>query len=265
MFILCQNCHRLYDVPSAFIKHSRQSFKCSGCGAVFTSHLLNEQAEADEMPPPAAEFSPEQPAQPDVLDEAVRQEAQTVPEDEARPRFDLSFLSEQTDNPLETPLVSEEEDVFAPQEKPLQRVSVQWGVWAFLLFLILSGVFVWSGRYVLSRHFAPLASFYEKMGVDAKPLGVGLDFKETYFDIVQEDGLPTLLVKGTVVNVSDSDKEVPFLYFTLLNETGEVIQDQTVSALKETIASGEILPFETKIKPVKMETRQVDLTFRKAL
>ena len=282
MFIMCQNCHRIYDVPGRLLNESRQTFRCHGCGFVWTSATQSDHACDEEiidrvempstLPEPISPVSSK-----DILDEEVREEVHeegltdeigddaSIAEREERPDFGKLKL-EESDNILETPV--EEKDVFTPiEEVEEDSYSFHFMVlfFGFSILLILGMTSLWMGRFYLARQFPFMQDFYSKLGVDATIPGDGLDFKESVFDIIYEQNVPVMLVKGNVVNTRSESKEVPFIHFVLYDNQDKPVQEQTIVPIKERIEAGETLPFETKIKPVRTGVRRVDITFKKGL
>ncbi len=263
MFTMCPNCHRIYDVPAEKIKPGRQSFHCMACDFTFEQQTQSEEEPDIVQETPVDELTPQQtPAQPDQLDTREREEAATASEEEPRPDFGPKLPSFLTDNPLSEPL-PETPDAFEPvtQRAPKHRIR-QGAGWILTAVVLLISLLI-VGRYDVVRHFPAIQPVYTLIGLETEPLGNGLDFKDTFFDIMREDGVQTLLVKGTVVNVSDTDKKMPFIWLILTDEAGNITEEQTLAPVKETIAPGEVLPFETKIKPMNRLTRQIEVTFKK--
>ncbi len=277
MFIMCQNCHRIYDVPTRLLGENRQTFRCQACGFVWTGETQSEQACDDEFVEQTngLDVLPE-PADPildDVLDENVRKElhADDVQESdfisdepEDRPRFFVQ-ADDEPDNVLETPLP--DDDVFTAVEVEKTTDSVgRWvavGVISALLMTVLATF--WMGRFYLSRQFSAMNRVYQMLKIDAHVTGEGLDFKDSVFDVIFEQNVPVMLIRGNVINTASDTKDVPFIRFVLFDAADKQVQEQTIVPIKEKIEPGEELPFETKIKPVRSTVRRVDITFKKGL
>ncbi len=264
MFTMCPNCHRIYDVPADKIKPGKQVFHCAACDYTFEQTTQSEEepditqsALAENLTPDTLTVNQNQ------LDEQERTEATTVFDEEPRPDFTEKVPSFLTDNPLSEPL-SETPDAFMPIEETPKKKKY------FLLLTIVTLIFfmilslLTTSRFYLVRRFPQTQSFYRVLGLETEPLGTGLDFQDTFFDVMKEDEVPTLLVKGTIVNISNSDKKMPFIHLILTDKNGKTTGEQTLAPVKEIVSPGEVLPFETKIKPMNLQTRRIDITFKKA-
>ena len=277
MFIMCQNCHRIYDVPSRLLSDSRQTFRCRACGFVWTGATQSDHACDEEVidQTPVSMVLPQEPvsASTDVLDETVREEVRQDADTDVLPpiedkeeRPDFGALTEEDDqNVLETPLP--EADAFTPVETPLKETA--YGIWlSGLALIVLMGAVLltfWMGRFYLARRFPVMRQVYQAVGIDAVVAGEGLDFKDTVFDVIFEQGVPVMLIRGNVINTGSVVLDVPFIHFVLFDGADRSVQEQTIVPIKEKIEPGEILPFETKVKPVRTTVRRVDITFKKGL
>lgn len=277
MFIMCQNCHRIYDVPSRLLSDSRQTFRCQACGFVWTGATQSDHACDEEIidQAPVSMVLPQEsvPTTADVLDETVREEVRedadtdvlpVIEEKEERPDFGQQ-AQEDAPNVLETPLP--EADAFTPVETPVKETA--YGIWLSGMALAVLAVTLlltfWMGRFYLARRFPVMHQVYQAIGVDAVVAGEGLDFKDTVFDVIFEQGVPAMLIRGNVINTGANVKDMPFIHFVLFDGADRAVQEQTIVPIKEKIEPGEILPFETKVKPVRTTIRRVDITFKKGL
>lgn len=276
MFIMCQNCHRIYDVPSRLLSDSRQTFRCRACGFVWTGATQSDHAcdeEVIDQTPMAPSLPETSTAATDVLDETVREEVRQdadtdilPPIEEKEERPDFGVLSEEDDqNVLETPLP--EADAFTPVDAEKKEFSYGGKmIGAAVVVLIMTTVLTfWMGRFYLSRHFPVMRQAYQTLGIEAVVAGEGLDFKDTVFDVISEQNVLAMLIRGNVINTGADVKDVPFIHFVLFDGADRPVQEQTIVPIKEKIEPGEVLPFETKIKPVRTTVRRVDITFKKGL
>lgn len=276
MFIMCQNCHRIYDVPSRLLSDSCQTFRCQACGFVWTGAMQSDHAcdeEVIDQTPMAPSLPETSTAATDVLDETVREEVRQdadtdilPPIEEKEERPDFGSLSEEDDqNVLETPLP--EADAFTPVDVEKKEFSYSGKmIGAAVVVLIMTTVLTfWMGRFYLARHFPVMRQAYQTLGIEAVVAGEGLDFKDTVFDVISEQNVLAMLIRGNVINTGADVKDVPFIHFVLFDGADRPVQEQTIVPIKEKIEPGEVLPFETKIKPVRTTVRRVDITFKKGL
>lgn len=264
MFTMCPNCHRIYDVPADKIKPGKQVFHCKACNYTFEQTTQSDEepdmtqtALAENLKPATSSVTPDQ------LDENERKDVAAVLEEEQKPCFTQKIPSFLTENPLSEPL-SEMPDAFMPIEEPTPKHHYCQKLIIFFLILLMLLSLIIAARFYIARRFPFTQLFYQRFGLQTEPVGTGLDFKDTFFDVMKEDDVPTLLVKGAVVNTSDTDRKMPFIHLILTNSTGEKTGEQTLAPVKEIVSPGEVLPFETKIKPMSLQTRRIDITFKKA-
>lgn len=133
---------------------------------------------------------------------------------------------------------------------PLPIVIVALGV-------VLAGLIGWRGTVV--RHAPQMASLYRAIGL---PVNLrGLAFKEIQTANGMHDGVPLLVVEGTLVNIASTPVEVPRLRFAMRNEAGIEIYSWTAIPTKQVLAPGETLPFRSRLAAPPGEGRSVVVRF----
>ena len=66
------------------------------------------------------------------------------------------------------------------------------------------------------------------------------------------------VVGGNLVQIDNKNR------YHVTDKNGKTTGEQTLAPVKEIVSPGEVLPFETKIKPMNLQTRRIDITFKKA-
>lgn len=108
--------------------------------------------------------------------------------------------------------------------------------------------------------FAPqTASFYASIGM---PVNLrGLDFENIRVIRDTQDGIPVLLVEGTIVASGKGIAEMPRLRFAIHDQTGKEIYTWTMMPSRTLLASGETLPFRSRLASPPAEGRDVSIRF----
>lgn len=264
MFIICQNCHRIYDVPADVFNGSKGRFRCCACGfvwdgaeAVAEQPAINETAASafSSMAAPTPTPAPAASEKIDVVD--VIDEIEDKP---AQPLFKL-FSDKKTPEPPEEGAdnafyVVDEEDVPAESQKPKRHAWLGFFVLASLVFSLYFGRAFWA------HYFPVLEKGYQFLGLEIGVVGEGLNFQDVSYDVVYEGDAPYMLIRGNIVNTTDRTKRVPLIHISL---KGTPVQDQTIVPVRESLDAGQKMSFETKIALLSTSVRHVFLDFRKGL
>lgn len=166
-----------------------------------------------------------------------------------------------------TPLPGEDiESLAARREAQRQRSQI----WRRLkpgmpslptLIVLLGGVILvlFAARDQIVRYAPQTASFYALLGM---PVNLrGLDFENIRVTRELQDGIPVLVVEGKVVSSTKGIAEVPRLRFAIHDQTGKEIYTWTMMPSRTLLASGETLPFRSRLASPPAEGRDVSLRF----
>jgi predicted Zn finger-like uncharacterized protein len=95
------------------------------------------------------------------------------------------------------------------------------------------------------RHVPQLASFYASIGL---PVNLrGLAFTDVKLRSEMHDGVPVLLVEGTIVSTVSTPAEVPRLRFALRNAAGAEVYAWTAMPTQSVLEPGGKLPFRSRL------------------
>ena len=119
--------------------------------------------------------------------------------------------------------------------------------WLPGLILVLAAVCVtllgW--RKDIVRHVPQLASFYASIGL---PVNLrGLAFTDVNLRSEMHDGVPVLLVEGTIVSTVSTPVDVPRLRFALRNAAGAEVYAWTAMPTQSVLEPGGKLPFRSRL------------------
>lgn len=117
---------------------------------------------------------------------------------------------------------------------------------------------------IVARHkvvaFAPqTASLFASIGMPVNLRGLEFDNVRTTGEM--HEGVPVLIVEGTISNVGAKPTEVPRLRFAMRNRSGQEIYAWTSVTGRNTLAPGETAPFRTRLASPPAEGREVSVRF----
>jgi hypothetical protein len=125
------------------------------------------------------------------------------------------------------------------------------------LAAIAVGLLIWRASVVLAM--PQMASLYATIGL---PVNVrGLVFEDVSTAQETQDGVQVLVVEGAVANVVRSAVDVPRLRFAVLNANGAEVYAWTSLPSRSVLASGEKLPFRTRLASPPADGREVTVRF----
>jgi len=129
------------------------------------------------------------------------------------------------------------------------------------LTVILGGVILvlLAARDQIVRYAPQTASFYSLIGL---PVNLrGLDFENIRVVRDMQDGIPVLVVEGKIVSTTRAITEVPRLRFAIHDQAGKEIYTWTMMPSRTLLASGETLPFRSRLASPPAEGRDVSIRF----
>ena len=136
-----------------------------------------------------------------------------------------------------------------------RRPSV--GVVIALLLAVNAAVLGWRADVV--RAMPQTASLFAAIGL---PVNLrGLAFTDVKTTKEMHDGVPVLLVQGTISNVARQPRDVARLRFSMRNGAGREIYAWTTLPARSVLAPGDSLPFQTRLASPPTEGREVVVRF----
>ena len=138
-----------------------------------------------------------------------------------------------------------------------RRPRLGWSTVILALLALLSGLVAWRAEVV--RWLPQTASLYAAIGL---PVNLrGLVFADVATETESQDGVPVLVVEGTIMSVVRRPAEVPRLRFALRNERGNEIHTWTALAPKSLLAPGATVTFRSRLASPPREGREVVVRF----
>lgn len=223
-----------------------------------------------------AEQAPESPT-PTALDDAGAEPAATPTTDSAAVEVEPaaaviveapSIVPPAGHAPLPEPnadmAVEENVESFAARRARLRqkRKKASWampGLPTIILALIILVTMLLGWRTQVVRLLPQTASFYEAIGL---PVNLrGLDFGTIKTTREMHEGVPVLVVEGSIVATTGRLVEVPRLRFAVRNAEGKEIYSWTAMPSRPLLGPGESLPFRSRLASPPPEGRDVSVRF----
>ncbi len=131
----------------------------------------------------------------------------------------------------------------------------QWGI---LALIILDAIVIgWRADFV--RFMPQTASFYAAIGL---PVNLrGLAFTGITTTTEQHEGVPILVLEGTIVNESRKLADMPHLRFAIRNAAHQEVYSWTATPPRAVLASGEAVAFHTRLASPPPDARDVLVRF----
>ncbi len=175
--------------------------------------------------------------------------------DEGQPAIEAEAEPAETAEDIETYAARRERHVTKgqPWRWPLSRL--QSGV---LALLIVDAIIVgWRDEFV--RIMPQTASFYSMLGLNVNLRGLTFDGVNTATEL--QDGVPIIVVDGTIVNESRKSADVPRLKFAVRNGSGQEVYSWTAVSPRTSLPSGESVVFHSRLASPPLEAHDILVRF----
>lgn len=126
-----------------------------------------------------------------------------------------------------------------------------------VLVAVLAGLVGW--RKTIVKHAPQTASLYAMIGLPVNLRGLAFDSVKTARDT--HDGIPVLVVEGTISSKSSAIAEVPRLRFAVRNAAGGEIYSWTAMPSRTSLAPGEQLSFKSRLASPPADAQDVTVRF----
>ena len=269
MLIRCPNCATSYDVKPDSLGASGRVVRCAKCTTqwfatapapemalasewddVLTDdrgHDIRAAAMAETADTHRDDFAsvPALASTPSLVPESAGQTIDAT----AITHIDLSEPSED----IETVAARREQKDAAVQGR--RRFPVVLAILA--LAAILGALLVWRADVV--RHAPQAAALYGRIGLAVNLRGLAFEDVKTSGET--HDGVPVMVIAGTIVNVAKQAVDVPRLRFALRNPAGVEVYAWTAQPPQPSLAAGEAIPFRTRLASPPPDGRDLQLRF----
>ena len=147
-------------------------------------------------------------------------------------------------------------------KRGFRRPSLHWplsNLQSVILALIIVDAILVGWRNDFVRILPQTASFYSMLGLPVNLRGLALDGVTTTTE--QHEGVPILVVEGSVVNDSRKIVDVPRLKFVVRNAANEEIYSWTAVPPRATLPPGETVAFRSRLASPPPDGRDVLVRF----
>ena len=196
-----------------------------------------------------------------ALDAAVEVEAPSIAPvdlDDGRPPIEVEAAAEGDPEPLE------DIETYAARhnKRGFRRPSLHWplsNLQSAILALIIADAILVGWRNDVVRILPQTASFYSMLGLPVNLRGLALDGVTTTTE--QHEGVPILVVEGSVVNDTRKVVDVPRLKFVVRNSANEEVYSWTAVPPRATLPPGDAVAFRSRLASPPPDGRDVLVRF----
>ncbi|MGA2127388.1 MAG: MJ0042-type zinc finger domain-containing protein [Xanthobacteraceae bacterium] len=290
MLIICPSCSTSYRVEPSSLGAGGRQVRCARCRTTWLATAESSLATADAGPDregpgdgvsgdagqdaaagwenagepamsewTAAEAAGEPPASSDIADpDAVADSPSLVPEQDGDRVADAAATID--------PLREDIETIASRRAGPAPKAGKRWKpklarprlpVVIVTLVIVLGALLQW--RSTVVRVFPQTGSLFGAIGLPVNLRGMTFESLKTSQEL--QDGVPVLVVEGTIVNKTRSALEVPRLRFALRNRMGQEIYAWTASPPRSDLAPEEYVAFRSRLASPPMDGRDVVVRF----
>lgn len=226
MLITCPSCETRYDLPAARFAADGTMIKCAACGHSWL------EARAVE-----------------IATHPVRQVPAMIDHDESD--SEIRRLVEAS---------REAQESFAVHQRERRRRQASWLAFAAALAAPLVMAAAWPERVVA---IAPVTiGAYDALGREVNIYG--LDIRRLDLQHMIDGEVRVLAVKGEIANIASGERKIPWLRFSLRDETGKEVYHWLLDTKARPLRSGESTEFVTRVAAPPEAARNVEIRFAHA-
>lgn len=137
----------------------------------------------------------------------------------------------------------------------------RWMFLVLLLVFVLLGLY--TARYEITRQLPWAEQIFNAVGIESKIIGEGLKFSNVSRREFEVDDINHMEIRGFIDNETDRSLEIPTLHVEVLDDNGEIIQQQDEVLFVREIAPGDRKPFKIDIQKPSILGKYIYITFVK--
>jgi predicted Zn finger-like uncharacterized protein len=260
MLIICPDCATSYEVEPADLGPAGRKVRCTSCGSIWRAAPPEAKPEDIDSSEDAHEAEPMLGVEDMAGAAPIQFDSMIGDEDAAAKAEELEEASDVED-------IEDIESASAPiakksRRRPRGTAPRTSGMRSLtsasvLGLLVLIGTVVWRDKVV--SYVPDLAGLYAMAGL---PVNLrGLEFKDMETVETTDDGIPQLIVRGTIENVTAYKVAVPRLRLAVRGISGREIFVWTAVPAKPELDAGESLPFLAQLASPPAEGREIAVRF----
>ncbi|WP_332711636.1 zinc-ribbon domain-containing protein [Pelagibacterium mangrovi] len=260
MIITCPNCHTRYKVASDALSAAGRQVQCAACSELWYA--------TPTFPRPLA---PEPDPEPTDDELAFRSDRDISFSEDEEALLDEAFLraepvepSPPAPAPLDRAGNSARLEALARRRRGmLAKLPIARFRRAFRVTIALALVGLVAGAITLRTEivsaFPQLDGLYRLVGLGTNV--VGLDFTDINTLRTTRDGTSVIIVNAKISNITNQLAYVPSVLVSLLNASGTVIYEWTVTPAARNILPGDVLAIDTQLTAPPQGVTNVRLSF----
>jgi predicted Zn finger-like uncharacterized protein len=258
MLIICPDCATSYEVEPTDVGPSGRKVRCTSCGSVWRASPPEASAELIDTSDDAHEAEPMLGAEDMASAAPIQFNAMIGDEDAAEEAKDLDDSADEEIEDIEATAPAAAKARRRPRGTAPRSSGPRSPSYALVLgLMLLIGSFVWRDKVV--SYVPDLAGLYAMAGL---PVNLrGLEFKDMETVETTDDGIPQLIVRGTIENVTADKVAVPRLRLAVRGISGREIFVWTAVPAKPELEAGESLPFLAQLASPPAEGREIAVRF----
>ncbi len=133
-------------------------------------------------------------------------------------------------------------------------------LWFLLAVAVFGfGTIFYQYRLEIVRGWPQTASLYKLIGVDVN--SVGIIFRDVSKDLETQESVSVLVVRGTLVNITDHDIPIPRVRINLRDEEAEELYHWTVVLPQTRLEAGASIEFVTSLSSPPVGTHDLEVRF----
>lgn len=130
---------------------------------------------------------------------------------------------------------------------------------ALIAVIVLGGAGIVAWRQEIVKLWPPSAKLYDTIGMPVRVVGEGLDLQEIQY--VRNDETNTLVVQGSIVNISKQPREVPPLRAMITTATRQELKSWTFTTGVIVLLPGDKAAFKTELNDLPKGGSDLAVTF----
>ena len=142
-------------------------------------------------------------------------------------------------------------------ENPFNR----WMFWILFVVFIVLGLY--TARYEITRKLPWAEQIFNAAGIESKIVGEGLKFSNVSRREFEVDDINHMEIRGFIDNETQQTLKIPTLHVEVLDDNGEIIQQQDEVLFIREIAPGDRKPFKIDIQKPSILGKYIYITFIK--
>lgn len=292
MQIYCPKCKTGYEIKAELIPEHGRKLRCAQCKEIFVCRPEDLSEDSDLRRPEHSEniasatetqeaLTPEKQSEETQAPEAAAvsepenlpEENESAGEEKARDREDIDEAEKGIKDifqrlSVETEALFKEEAAEKPARRLWGKVKKALGLhrpqnrkYYYLLLLVLGVLFMYYARYGIVRNIPCLLPVYEKLGINARILGEGLEFQNVNRRDFEEEFINKTEVKGFIANNTEQTIQIPRIRVELLDKNAQSLQVLVKLPSIDVIPAGGKVPFSFTLNKPSLFTKYIYLTF----